>query len=141
MFRPFLSQHVKDHTRENHILDLVSASCHNILNDVEVAAPLANSDHNIVTFYLKLFSRKVTVEKCGPSFHKANFVKINQSLNRVDWKNILRNQRVNNVWNIFYNILKVTLDSNVPCTSVNRKRKPGWLSNELEIKLSQKKLA
>ena len=121
----FLSQHVKDHTREKHILDLVLTSYHNLLSDVEVAAPLANSDHNIVTFYLKLSSRKAAVEKCRPCFHKANFVRIRESLSSVDWSNILRDQGVNNAWNIFYNILKVTVDSNVPFTSVNRKRKPG----------------
>ena len=52
----------------------------------------------------------------------------------------MRDQGVNNAWNIFHNILKVTIESNVPFTSVNRKRKSGWLSNELKVKLSHKKL-
>ena len=68
-------------------------------------------------------------------------MRIRESLNSVDWSNILRDQGVNNAWNTFHNILKVTMDRNVQFTSVNRKRKPGCLSNELQVKLSQKKLA
>ena len=41
----------------------------------------------------------------------------------------------------FHNILKVTIDSNVPFTSVNRKRKPGWLSNERKVKLISKEIS
>ena len=68
-------------------------------------------------------------------------MRIRESLNSVDWSNILRYQGVHNAWNIFHNILKVTIDSIVPFTSENRKRKPGWLSNELKVKLTHKKLA
>lgn len=46
----FLSQHVKDHTREDSILDLVLSTEPGLVEELRIESPVANSDHNVLIF-------------------------------------------------------------------------------------------
>jgi len=47
-----LYQFVDSPTRENHILDLVLSSDHNIMSDLHISNPFSTSDHAMVEFSL-----------------------------------------------------------------------------------------
>jgi len=46
----FLEQHVHLRTRENNILDLVLTNELQVKDEVEITAPVGNSDHNVLLY-------------------------------------------------------------------------------------------
>ena len=46
----FLTQHVKEATRADGILDLILGTDPEMVEDVQVCCPIANSDHNVIMF-------------------------------------------------------------------------------------------
>ena len=53
----FLTQHVKEGTREDNILDLVLSSEADMVENLEVACPISNSDHKVLYW-------KLVIETC-----------------------------------------------------------------------------
>jgi len=49
----FLDQHVQTPTRENNILDLVLTSEIEIRDEINVAAPIDNCDHNVLIWKIE----------------------------------------------------------------------------------------
>ena len=47
VFDLFLTQHVKEPTRGKNVLDLIFSSAPEMIEDMTVLAPIANSDHNV----------------------------------------------------------------------------------------------
>ena len=82
----FLTQHVRNPTRENNILDLVLTTEADMVDDVFVDSPLSNSDHNILSWIFKCST--IIEEKLVKdfSYNKGNYMKIGEHLSEIDWK-------------------------------------------------------
>ena len=73
----YLTQHIREPTRGDKILDLVFSSEQKMVGDVCILPPLANSDHNAISFKIAISSTVTTT--AGDKI---------QDLNRADWEGI-----------------------------------------------------
>lgn len=128
----FLTQHVEESTREDNILDLVLSSEEEMIQDVEVCEPLANSDHNSVQF-------KVVVRGSSPSqddskvlrdFKKANWEEMKRTLNSIDWDNALTPLDSDRQWCFFSDKLNDLVTKHVPIKKQSSVKKPRWMNRE-----------
>jgi len=133
MFLEFTSQHgliqcVAEPTRENNILDLILVNDPLIINSCVTAAPLGNSDHNIVEFNLVMPTDKPSnlnnnitddVKQYCYNFKEADFDGLNSFLTFIDWQSVLCSDNSNNCMESFINILNIGMDEFVPLKPVS----------------------
>ena len=140
----FLSQEVHEPTRENNILDLVLVTDPQIIDNLKVAEPLGESDHNMVRFEINIDIRvKENLMKIL-DFRKANFASIRQELQDTNWGDILRGDiDSNEKWNIFMSRVNEIQERNIPKIEKRSKNKcnPRWFNAEVRGKISDKKWA
>lgn len=129
----FLTQHVEEATRDDNILDLVFSSEEEMIQDVEVCEPLANSDHNIVQF-------KAVVSGASPhsqvhskvmrNFKRANWQEMKRALNSVDWDLALTPLDSDRQWCSFSETLNKLVAKHVPIKKHSSVKKPRWMNRE-----------
>ena len=73
----YLTQHIREPTRGDNILDLVFSSEQKMVGDVCILPPLANRDYNAISFKIAITSTVTTT--AGDKI---------QDLNRADWEGI-----------------------------------------------------
>lgn len=96
----FLHQHVMEPTRGDSILDLVLSSEQGLVQEVKVDCPVANSDHNVITFVIPLqVYHKGTGSKTVYKYHKADYVKVCRRLQSIDWASSTGN--IEQMWKKF----------------------------------------
>jgi hypothetical protein len=81
----FLEQHVKEATRGKNTLDLVFSTEPTLVDEVTIGCPVANNDYNVIYFKIP---RRVDQRICKQEVfncHKADYVKIFDKLDSVDW--------------------------------------------------------
>jgi hypothetical protein len=66
----FLTQHVKEATRGNNILDLVFSSEPDMVEDLLIDCPVSNSDHNVLRWTLICSVVKEDSEVKKLNYHK-----------------------------------------------------------------------
>jgi len=82
----FLTQKVMMPTRGSSILDLVLCTEPDMVDNIEVGCPVANSDHNIIEFHLDWGTegkKKSVGENC--KYLKGNYRKIRGAIKAVKW--------------------------------------------------------
>ena len=90
-----LLQCVKDTTRGNNILDLVFVYNKNFIYQIRQMAPLAKSDHNILSISLNVTVKiKKTSVQCY-SYNKANYNKLDAMISKIEWEDEMRRNSVN----------------------------------------------
>ena len=86
----FLYQHVYKPTRHRpnatpHILDLILTNEENMVNDLQYLPGLGSSDHVCLRFNLACYCKLSTCCKTQFDLRSANFTKMRQSLETIDW--------------------------------------------------------
>ena len=84
----FLYQHVRESTRGNSILDLVFSNKENTVAELEVGEKLANSDHNVIRFYIALDNTEKENKSVVPDFRLGNFQGLKARLATETWEGI-----------------------------------------------------
>jgi hypothetical protein len=121
----FLYQHVEEPTRENNILDLVLSTEQDLVQEVVIESPVANSDHNVITFVVPL---KIKMEsRTGKiyNYHKADFLKICSKLELVTWN---QNIDSNRQWNFLKGQLLNVREEYVPIRKPRRGKSAPWMT-------------
>ena len=142
----FLNQHVIHPTRvrgtdEPHILDLVITN-DSIIENLEMEAPLGNSDHNIITVDCRMSAINYN-ETPKFNFSKGDFCGLRDSL-KLNWNDILlpHQNNIEEMWNIFKNVLLSKAEQFIPKNSnFNVWKKKAWdhpLAKDLRGKISRK---
>ena len=130
----FLSQLVKQPTRENNILDLIIVSNDSLISEVEVGEHLSSCDHRLLRATLNV-STKVTENKTlVPNFNRANFENLRCALSHLQ---VLEQFDVENSWSHFKNKLLTEQEKFVPKTERRTRdnKNPPWINNEIKRKL------
>ena len=84
----FLYQHGRESTRGNNILDLVFSNRENTVAGLEVGEKLANSDHNVIRFYIALDNTEKENKSVVPDFRLGNFQGLKARLATEAWEGI-----------------------------------------------------
>lgn len=74
-------------------------------------------------------------------FSDANYDLINVLIDQYDWNTILQSENVNDNVNVFYNILRSIIDSNIPKKQINKSTYPIWFSRYTKYVIRQKNTA
>ena len=123
----YLTQHVKESTRGNNVLDLVITKDTDTVQEVEVLDSLADSDHCMVTW-------KVDITWCTPKqremldYNKGDYETIRQKLSAINWEEYLVGDTEHR-WQLFKDLLVQLQRSHIPVKTRRKKaaKKAVWL--------------
>ena len=93
----FLTQHVKDNTREDALLDLIFSSEPGIIDNLDVREKFGEgfetySDHIITIYDMILRTEMKTVQKCTYNYINADVLGMKSYMMRIKWKEELQRQ-------------------------------------------------
>ena len=128
----FLWQHVKMPTRGQNILDLVFSTEENLIEDVVVDTPISNSDHNTVVFKLIWGSIEEESKTTDFRYDKADFGKIQEVLNNIDWDEKFKDIDLEQKWFIFQRELNEVKEKFVPKAKRYKRSYPKWMTNKIK---------
>ena len=127
------------HARGN-ILDLVLSTSSNTIDNVTIDEnSLCKSDHNLITFDLKIKikRKKSTKRKCF-DFKRANWENLRNEISSADWSSILDNTEPDESWKNFSTSLMSLIESNMPKINVKSEFFPPWFDAECHSKCKKK---
>ena len=97
-----------------------------IIEDIETQAGLGRSDHCTLVVTLSCSANKEE-EKVRHDFSKADFDKLSQYLNSVDWEEEFKDKDTNAIWNIVKNKIQKATELNVPKIKSKGKKRKRWM--------------
>ena len=136
----FLRQLVKGNTRGGNILDLIFTNEPGLIEDVEITAPVASSDHNLITFRMLWVGGKIMKECQSFSYHKGNYEGIRKKLSGVNWDDMFAGLSVDDMWQCFWRELISNRDKFIPKCKLAGRKFPPWMKFKIrkEIKARNK---
>ena len=82
----FLTQEIREPSRKHNIPDLILTNTPSIIDNINIEAPLASSNHNIINFIMRCSSPQNTCNKTLiPDYQKANFNKMREEADKINW--------------------------------------------------------
>jgi hypothetical protein len=127
----FLMQHVKEATRSDRILDLILSTEPELVEEVMICCPIANSDHNVIMFKIPNvvnFERKKTESF---NFHKADYDKIGEELNSIDWREYLEGEEVEKSWDKMKEEMLNCMKKYVPRKQHRTRKCARWMKRKI----------
>ena len=136
----FLTQFVKAPTRGEACLDLVFSNNEDRITKTEVREPLANSDHNMVSFEVFFKTPKVMTKAKVYNFRKANYEGMKQRLTEVDWSKIEKTSTEKG-WLFFKNVVLEAQNNYIPKVdkSKSKTKWPKWFNRSIKKNIQRKK--
>ena len=138
----FYTQHVLTATRGDAILDVVLTSEAEMVSDVRVVDCLDSSDHSMLVFKLHIHLDRVRVNRQRYDYNRANYAKIREELDGVDWLELMsRGRDTEGCWNEFKELLLSLESKYVPKrkTAAQRNRKAIWMTYRAMNLVSRKR--
>ena len=135
----FYTQYVEIPTRGGNILDLVISNEPDMVGELTVMEPLADSDHNMITWSIHFGEESEVRTGVRLDYRKADFEGIREELRGVNWNEFMTG-KVEVDWIKFRDLLHGLERRFVPIKKVNGNvnRKPLWVSRKA-IKAIKKK--
>eukprot|EP00794_Sanderia_malayensis_P001260 gene1260-1389_t len=99
----FLTQHVKEPTRGENILDLVLSNKEEMVENVVVREPFSTSDHNVVAFDLVTEMDLAIWKEEYYSYRNGDYKGMKKYFDKIDWSNEIDidNGEPEAIWNNF----------------------------------------
>ncbi|PKU41370.1 adaptin ear-binding coat-associated protein 1 [Limosa lapponica baueri] len=94
----FLTQLVREPTREGALLDLLFINREGLVGDVTVGGRLGHSDHEMIEFSVLREARRGASRTATMDFQRADFGLLKSLLNRVPWEAVLKGKRIQEGW-------------------------------------------
>ncbi|KAM6381950.1 uncharacterized protein FN964_003655 [Alca torda] len=138
----FLTQVVQEPTRRGALLDLVLTNTEGLAEDIKVGGTLGCSDHEMIEFRVMGTMHKTTRSKITTlDFRRANFDLFKKLLGEIPWARALEGKGAQESRLIFKDHFLQAQDRCIPKRkkSAKGRRRPAWLSRELQKKLKWKK--
>ncbi|XP_050504919.1 uncharacterized protein LOC126883416 [Diabrotica virgifera virgifera] len=129
------------------ILDLV------LVDDADVTVSRANEallregmHHPPLEFEIKMTKRRpndggLVSDGFYRDFKSADYVKITDFLSQFCWDNLFLGKTLNQIVNIFYDIVYLAIELFIPLKRYSKRRFPPWFSLELKNRIVEKKKA
>jgi hypothetical protein len=135
----FLTQHVCEETRGKNILDLVFSTDKDLVSNVQLESPVANSDHNVITFQVncEVISRSNATDVYD--YNKGNYKLISEELDKMNWLTAMEGLCVEGMWKCLVDKLHELKVKFIPRRTVKKKVKTKpWMKNNLRNKIKKK---
>ena len=135
----YLTQHVREPTRGENILDLILSTEEHMIEDTTILPPLSNSDHNVISFSLiveERLSDDSTVRIVD--YNKADWEGIRDVLGRVEWDEwITDNATTEENLETFTTILESACKG-IPTRKKTRRRRSVWMNRKARKAIRKK---
>jgi ribonucleases P/MRP protein subunit RPP40 len=128
----FLTQHIKFPTRGDNILDLVISSDKNLVDDIENACPIANSDHNVILWSLRYKLKQSSNNIQRYDYYKGNYPKISSELLAINWSLSLDSLNSEECSDKIDGILQKLREKHIPLKRINNKVYPKWFTSGIK---------
>ena len=129
----FLTQFVRQPTRDKNILDLVFSSDKAMVNDLVVSDPVANSDHNVITWScICSAEEEERTSKDIFDYNKGNYEAATIELRKTDWEGMFRDLSVDKMWIKFTEAMRKCRDRYIPVRVNNKRKQMQWMTYKLK---------
>ena len=127
----FLTQHIKEPTRGNNILDLILSTNPNQITNVKVGEKFGTSDHNIIEFEIKTKDSPSVWKSKYRDYRKADYSKIKEDIQSDSYATD-ENADTNTLWNNFKEKISKVVEENIPLKERRSgKPKPMWWNRKI----------
>jgi len=134
----FITQHVQSATRGKNILDLVLSTEPDMVEDLEIHCPIANSDHNIIIFKV-IYETVLDNNKQNVfNYHKGNYAEINKELLSVDWNTRFQNKNTEEMWKEISEDLLESRSKYIPLKITQKGGYPKWIKKSIKRKINKR---
>uniref|UniRef100_A0A674II76 Intraflagellar transport 172 n=1 Tax=Terrapene triunguis TaxID=2587831 RepID=A0A674II76_9SAUR len=140
---PAAQQLVLEPTRGETILDLVLSGAQDLVQEVNIAGPLGNSDHNIIKFKIPVAGKTPQQPNTVAfNFRKWNYTKMRALVKQKLKGSVPKIKSLQAAWKLFKDAI---LEPQLNCTpqikqhSKRTKKVPPWLNNKVKEAVSYKK--
>jgi hypothetical protein len=103
-----------------------------MVEEVEVKCPVSNSDHNVLIFVLNC---KIEIDKKpikNYRYDNGDYIKIKAELNEINWKEIYKEQGVEEMWLFFQQKLMEMRDKYIPESVPKKRELPKWMTGRIK---------
>ena len=133
----YLHQHALTPTRGEAILDLVLSTEQNLIRELEIRAPVANSDHNSVCFKVLCkvsdLASDVVKNNVRYAYHKTDIIKFKDALFKWNWKEKLCNLSAVKMVDVFNDFMHDSMAVCIPAMKAKNKRQfPRWMTHRVK---------
>ena len=131
--------HIKGRT-----LDLLLTNNQSLISNLQVLKKdyICRSDHFPITFVIKTnFKIKPMPKRKIYNFKKANWLGLNQDLEKIPWDRVLGNREPEYAWQNFKSILFYFVDKHVPTTTIKSTFSSPWFDSKCYEAYREKKRA
>ena len=135
----YLTQHVREPTRGENILDLILSTEEHMIEDTTILPPLSNSDHNVISFSLIVEERLSDDSMVRiVDYNKADWEGIRDVLGRVVWDEwITDNATTEENLETFTTILESACKG-IPTRKKTRRRRSVWMNRKARKAIRKK---
>lgn len=116
----FLTQHVREATRDINILDLVLTSEPEMVDEVKIGVPLVDSDHNVLSWEVEYETVLKVDCRQGFKFHKGDYEKVNTELMECGWDDWFQGCGVDEMWCKLVGVVQGCMEKYVPKVEVGK---------------------
>ena len=134
----YLEQHVHQPTRFNNTLDLVFTSEIQIRDDIQVLAPVDNSDHNVSVWSMQC-SKQPIKAKTQLCYNQADYNAMREFVReRISLINS-KTESSSSMWNTFNGVMQEAIEKFIrrKCTT-HTSDKPLWLTGKVLTQIHKK---
>ena len=112
------------HRQEPAILDLVLTNEEGMIENIEYGNPLGKSDHLVLTFEFKCYTKQHTKNKKIQMYAKGKYDLMDKELRKVKWEAELREREadVNKQWNYIKGRILEAADKYIPTIRIKKDR-------------------
>ncbi|PKU31484.1 adaptin ear-binding coat-associated protein 1 [Limosa lapponica baueri] len=137
----FLTQLVREPTRESALLDLLLVNREGLVGDVKVGGRLGQSDHEMIEFSILGEARRGANRTATLDFRRADFGLFRSMAESVPWETVLKGAGAQEGWSCFKEELSKAQEKAIPRSQKmsRRGRRPAWLNRELWLDLGNKR--
>ncbi|KAK4816377.1 hypothetical protein QYF61_016281 [Mycteria americana] len=137
----FLTQLVREPTREGAPLDLLFTNREGLVSHVMVGGRLGQSDHEMIEFLIRGEAARGVSKTATLDFRRADFGLFRRLVERVPWEAALMGTGVQEGWTFFKEEVLKAQERAVPrCRKTSRRgRRLAWLTRELWLELRKKR--
>ena len=114
-------------TRNKSILDLIFSSVPEIVLNIDILEPLANSDHNMIYCEISLgIMTESKLESSSRNYHKADWLLFYELFYSIDLDSVFMNSVVEDVWRNFTQMIDFLINRCIPFKKTNVSSVPLW---------------
>ena len=117
--------------KSGNILDLVLCNREDMVDDVRNECRLGKSDHDMITFKLKIATEKAK-EQMSLNYGKAKFEEMRAATANVNWRRELMEKNVNEMWHSIKSHVQKLMAECIPWKKKKNGKNPPWMDGEIK---------